>query len=131
MSIQVGDKCSVSINGLLTRHYGVCVGHDRWGRPTFVHNTYRRGRVTVADVDDFAQGKAIRVDQRAPPGKGHAVARRAYALVGRKYDFVWFNCEHTANLAVSGISFSNQVAIGVGALVLAIFGVGAAVATRR
>ncbi len=125
MKIRVGDKCSVSIHGLLSRHYGVCVGHDRRGKPLFVHNTAKRGRVTRADFAEFSGGRKIRVDERAPPGSGERVARRALALVGQEYDLLRFNCEHMANLAVHGESYSRQVGAVAAVAVVGIVGVAA------
>lgn len=128
MDIQVGDKCSVPI-GFITRHCGICVGYDDYGDPVFVHNTYRTGRVTYADLADFSSGRRVRIDQRAKPGHGRRVARRAESLLGRRYDFVRFNCEHTANYAANGSAYSDQiVAAGVVAGVTLVVGAGVAIA---
>ena len=119
MTVRLGDKCSVSINGLWARHFGICVGFDLVGDPVFVHNSYRSGRVTRASLREFSGGRPIRVDGRAPPGLGRRVARRAVSLLGQNYGLVSFNCEHAANLAFHGRSFSRQV-VTVGVLALGV-----------
>ena len=55
MDIQKGDKCWVYI-GAVTKHYGVCVGHDSHGQPRFIHNTARHGRVTYATLPTSPAG---------------------------------------------------------------------------
>lgn len=123
--IRIGDKCSVPIFGLLTRHYGVCVGHDARGMPRFVHNTRSLGYVTEASYEQFAEDLPVRIDQHAPPGFGGVIAARARALLGRSYNLVTFNCEHTANLAVNGRPVSHQVGVAwalVGVAVAALVG---------
>lgn len=133
--IRLGDKVSVSIHDLFTRHYGVCTGFDLYGEPVFIHNTWERGRVTRATLDEFSHGRRVRVDQRAQAGKAGLVVRRAESLLGQKYDFVRFNCEHAANYALTGRGHSNQILVGglllVGLLGLGLVGAGTAAYSAR
>jgi len=111
MSIQKGDKCWVYI-GAVTKHYGVCVGHDSHGQPRFIHNTARHGRVTHATLADFSGGKQVHVELRAVPGQADEVVRRAEQHLGTAYNLITFNCEHLANLATTGEATSWQVKAG-------------------
>lgn len=105
-----GDKCWVQGR---KRHYGVCVGHDWSGRPEFVHNT-PAGGVVYSNRQGFGGSRAIMVEQRAPAGRVDEVVARAWALVGKEYNLLFFNCEHVASLALTGKAESPQVQAGVG-----------------
>lgn len=108
--IRRGDKCWVQG---WKKHYGVCIGHDGLGRPEFVHNTIAGG-VVYSDRKGFAGHRSILVEQRAASGRADEVVARAWALVGKEYDLLFFNCEHVANLALNGRAESQQVQVGVG-----------------
>ena len=124
MNIKTGDMCSVSINGLLSRHYGICVGHDRRGQPVFIHNTYRRGFVERASIEEFSLGRTIRIDKRARRGTEWIVVERAESRLGDEYDFVNFNCEHLATYAATGEASSGQIAfLGFGAVAAIVVGI--------
>lgn len=124
MTYKIGDKCSVSINGIWSRHHGIVADFDRRGQPVFIHNTYQRGFVDWASFEDFAAGREVRIDKRARPGTEREVVRRARNKLGTKYDLATFNCEHFANYAATGTASSEQVQVlGIGAVVIAVFGV--------
>jgi len=108
MSIEKGDKCWVYI-GAVTKHYGVCIGHDAQGTPRFIHNTARHGKVTYATLAEFSGGKPVHVELRAMPGRADEVVRRAEQHLGTAYNLITFNCEHLANLATTGEATSWQV----------------------
>jgi hypothetical protein len=109
--IQQGDKCSVPGTVSLIKHYGICVGFAQDGQALFVHNVAEG--VVLATEQGFATGRPITIEQRAQPGQESIVARRALALLGRKYNLLGFNCEHAANLAANGVAESKQVQRGV------------------
>jgi hypothetical protein len=113
MQIKKGDK--VWVQGDWKRHYGVCVGHDLLGNLIFIHNS-PAGGVTCADRRGFAGRREIQVEQHAPLGHVEKVVGRAWALCGRDYNLLFFNCEHVANLAVSGQAESPQLQRGVALL---------------
>lgn len=121
MDFRIGDMCSVSINGVWSRHYGIVAGFDRRGWPYFIHNTYARGYVAEASFEEFTAGRAIRIDKRARSGTEHEVVRRARGMLHRKYDFVQFNCEHLATYAATGSPSSEQIQmLGIGAAVITV-----------
>lgn len=114
--IEVGDK--VWVQGFLTRHYAVCTGRDSRGEPIFVHNT-PAGGVERCSREVFAAGREIHVEQRVPVHRRVEIAARAESLIGKKYNLIFHNCEHVANLAVNGEAQSAQVQWALGLSVLA------------
>ena len=107
--ISQGDKCWVQSS---KKHYGVCTGVGPDGQLWFVHNT-RLGGVVHTTWKDFAGAWPVHVEQRAQLGQEAAVAERALSFVGQRYDLLFFNCEHVANLAANGKAESKQVQQGV------------------
>lgn len=120
--VWMGDKCWVQ--GKWKMHYGVCVGHDSRGEPLFVHNT-QAGGVVLSDRLGFAGRRTINIASRAGPGQALVVAERARSFVGKKYDLLFFNCEHVANLATTGRAESPQVQQGVGWSILGLLALAA------
>lgn len=108
MNIKIGDKCRV--DGW-KNHYSVCVGHDWYGQPVFVHNT-PAGGVERTDLAGFAAGRLIHIEQHAAPGDEDAVVARAISLIGQQYNLLLFNCEHVATYALTGRAESGQVQVG-------------------
>ncbi len=115
--IKKGDKCWVQGR---KKHYGVCVGHDIYRRPEFVHNTLAGG-VVYTDRQGFGGNRPITVEQHAPAGRADEVVARAWALVGKEYNLFLFNCEHVASLALTGKAESPQLQTGVGLSLLGLF----------
>jgi hypothetical protein len=113
-TLRKGDKCWVQLN---KKHYGVFTGYGADGQPWFVHNT--RGSGVVHETrKGFAGNHPIYIEQRAPLGQEESVVQRAFALVGRGYDMLAFNCEHVANYALNQKAESKQVQQGVVAAAL-------------
>lgn len=106
---RLGDKVKRKKLGSDFDHYGVISGV--WPLRV-VHNVKGRG-VREVPFEEFAAGKAVKIVGRAPEGYGKRVAERARSLIGRPYDFLFFNCEHMANLACRGTSTSGQIAGGM------------------
>lgn len=108
-TLQPGDKCWVQTP--TKKHYGIFIGFyqgDFW----FVHNTTKEG-VVVTRRKEFAGRREIWIEGRATPGTESLVVERALGYVGQKYDMLFFNCEHLANLASRGVRESHQLQRGV------------------
>lgn len=103
-----GAKCWVRGT---KKHYGICTGRGPDGELWFVHNT-SDGGVVHTTRKGFAGNRLIVVETHAAPGTDQVVVARALSLVGRRYDLLSFNCEHTANLAATGKAESQQVQDG-------------------
>jgi hypothetical protein len=90
-------------------HVGVYVGPS-WDGRDVVHND-KGGGVILSTLAEFAAGAAIELHKPANSGyhQRQAIAQRAKALIGRKFDLISFNCEHVASLAQSGQSESPQL----------------------
>ena len=110
-------------------HVGIYVGRRRFDGCDVVHND-KGNAVILSSQADFAQGSRIQIWKKAS-GNGlerEAIANRALALLGRRFDLITFNCEHAANLAQNGRAESPQL---VGAAFLALALVGLLALSRR
>jgi len=105
--VQTGDLIRVQRLGYV--HVGVYVGPS-WDRRDVVHND-KWGGVVLSTLAEFAGGAPIELHKSANCGyhERRAIAERAKALIGRKFDLLSFNCEHAASLALSGQSESPQL----------------------
>ncbi len=98
MSPTIGDKLAT---GLL--HQGIYVDGGQ-----VVHNA--KGRmVELVSLEEFAAGRGWWVVPYSHPHstrERRAIVARALSLVRTPYDMINFNCEHAANLAITGKAFS-------------------------
>lgn len=126
---QHGDKIRTRSQRLPGWHYGVFDAE----RAMVIHNTVPGGVQYVAFAD-FANGDVF-IEQRAPAGREDIVIWHARRLLGTQYDLLAFNCEHFANLVVTGKKESPQLQravawTGLLGLAAAVFEVGPFSATK-
>ena len=107
-ALEVGDIIRVDRVGY--KHVGVYVGPRGFTSDCVVHNS-KGGGVILSDFVTFSGGTPIFIHQKATGNyyQREIIARRALALLGKKYDLLTFNCEHAANLAQRGTAESPQV----------------------
>ncbi len=120
MNYRMGDKVWVWKSGV--RHYGVVVCVCAQHAAHVVHASKATGVVEDVPLAAFAGGQGVTIEQRAGVGREDTVVRRARGLIGRRYDLLNFNCEHTATFAMTGRATSAQLGaaaavVGVVALV--------------
>jgi hypothetical protein len=118
--LEVGDMIGVTRFGYT--HVGIFVGPRRFDGYDVVHND-KGNAVILSSQADFAQGSPIQIWKKASGNifEREAIANRALALLGRRFDLLMFNCEHAANLAQSGRAESPQL-VGAAFLGLALLG---------
>jgi len=109
VTLEVGDIIRIVRFGY--NHVGVFVGSQDFDGRCVVHNC-KGGGVVLSSLAEFADGTQVYMHQKASGNifDREAIARRAIALVGTKYDLLSFNCEHAASLAQRGKAESPQVA---------------------
>lgn len=89
-------------------HPGIVVGRDWAGRTCVAHSSRRIGHVAVETIAEFAQGRSIRVQWRAPANAGRAIAIRAAARIGERWSFKNANCEDFVTSVIEGRAHSPQ-----------------------
>lgn len=102
--------------GRILDHYIVYLGNE-----TFIGNLQRG--VKVLSNDDL---ELLLIDfepVRINPFVGSEIERRkaikrAYSLIGKRYNIATFNCEHYANLVQKGVSRSLQVRVAIVSIVI-------------
>lgn len=83
---QTGDVVSVRFAGVL-RHYGVLTS-----RGTVISNSVRHDGVTEQTLDDFADGRSLRLHRRPSDMSGYQVEARARRAIGARYELGRSNC---------------------------------------
>lgn len=86
------------------RHFGIATGYG-----TVIHSSRRLGGVTESDMDEFAQGKPVRVIRMACPVSGSELVARARAKKGQGYNLLFKNCEHFVTWVLDGRARSSQL----------------------
>ena len=81
-----GDIVSIRFAGVL-RHYGVVTA-----RGTVISNSSRHDGVTEQSLDDFADGRSVRLHRRPSDMDGHHVETRARRAIGARYELGGSNC---------------------------------------
>lgn len=117
-TLQVGDLIRVS--RFLHSHVGIYVGGQN-----VVHNDKGGGVVVLGTLAQFSGGRLIQLHKAATGNtfERQAIANRAFALLGRKFNLWTFNCEHAATWAQSGKAESPQLQ-GFAVFALLILGLG-------
>ena len=98
MELGIAPGECVAVDFGAYRHVGIvtdAIGAD--GLPRVISNSRRRGGAHEEDWRTFAQGEAVySVELRPPQLSGDRIlaAARALAAEGRRYNGIWFNCEH-------------------------------------
>jgi lecithin:retinol acyltransferase len=92
-------------------HHGIYAGNGRVIHYPGFKRLFCRGRVEEVSLDEFAQGRALRViGWQSPKFSGAERAERARSRLGEEsYRFWSNNCEHFAHWCVFGTSHSAQV----------------------
>ena len=105
-------------------HRGIYVG-DYFGYDQVLENSPGKGESLVS-FEEFAQGHPVKVERQVPFYPMINGVREALR-VGRAYDFLTNNCEHTVTRIADGVARSAQVGLCLGA---AFIGLLAFAATR-
>lgn len=107
---EIGDI--IQVNKFGYQHVGVFVGPRGADSRCVVHNCKGNG-VVLSHFQDFANGSPVFIHQKANGNyfQREEIARKALALLGKKYDLLTFNCEHAANLAQNGKAESPQIKV--------------------
>lgn len=124
MFYQAGDMISTPGRLGVVTHYGIYLGESngiRW----VIHNSKLERRVVIEPLYGFSEGRPIRVERRAIPGREESVIRAALAYLGTQYNLLQFNCEHFVTLAHEGNAKSPQLATTLFSLLVG--GIGLAV----
>jgi hypothetical protein len=106
---EIGDKLLVASPwGVL--HEGIYVGPQGYDGEDVVHND-KNGGVQLIHLETFAGGRPIEI---VPPKvtswhEREEIVSRALSSLGKPYRLLDFNCEHFANYAHIGRSFSPVV----------------------
>ena len=113
--LQNGDMVEVQGPWLFPRHVGIYAA----GRG-FVHNSKANKRVELTNLFGFSGGYPLRVLWRVAgtPFEQEQAVQRAFALMGRPYDLLNFNCEHAAYAAQTGTARSPQLGFAFAMLLL-------------
>lgn len=133
-----GDRLEVEqriANSTVTYlHHGIDVGDGTvvHARPHDFRNPFGGGRVVRTSLDEFAEGRSVRVRNEPPASfPAEEVADRALARVGREgYDPVVDNCEHFAAWCATGTRTSRQVDIVMGRVAAGVSRAAAAISAR-
>ena len=79
----------LSVSNGLYDHKGIPFPHGM-----VLHASKQKGRVVLEPLHIFAQGKKIRIKKTKTRLSEKEIFHRGYALMGKPYDPVFFNCEH-------------------------------------
>lgn len=92
-------------------HHGIYVGAGRVIHYAGFSRSLRRGPIVEVSLQEFTQGRDVRVRESvAPTFSGASCVERARLRLGEdRYRFLSNNCEHFAEWCVSGTSRSRQV----------------------
>jgi len=110
--ISPGDIVSIRFGGVL-RHYGVATT-----RGTVISNSRRHDGVTEQSLDDFADGRSIKVHRKSDAGHPIAAEARARRSLGASYRLVGANCGdfvghvHRRKPAVTQVGRASLMALG-------------------
>lgn len=122
-ALDVGD-CVIIRKSIadMVRHFGVCVGLDRYGNHLIAENHWRFG-VRIVTLDTFLDGEHPHAVEpfQGNYWKRQQVVARVNERVGRTYNVALYNCEHFANDVRYGRVESQQVRIAVGVLLAILF----------
>lgn len=114
----------------LSQHHSIYLGIDQYGQEWIAENHWRNGVRLVKADDYFKKGNRYTI----VPFEGSyperiAAVKRAFSVLGKRYDLIEYNCEHYASYVQTGTTESKQVnkmmegvkAVALAALVLGIF----------
>lgn len=112
----------------LVKHTGVLAGNNQCGQPMVIHNHPANGRASLVTLEEFAQGKQVRYDDRPCSFPQRIVWQRAIDAVNRRvpYQLLTSNCQHLTSGACHGQQQSEDLqqifkTLAVGATVLLCF----------
>lgn len=110
--------------GSLIKHFGVYF-ENFFGHKDVVVEAVKGEGVTVTPLEEFLEGRRIEnieVNERPFSESVADIKDRARSILGRAYDELSKNCEHTANFIQKGKHMSGQVRVGfVGVGLAALF----------
>ncbi len=89
-------------------HHGTYMGRNRAGVHLYAHNMKKRGEV-VTGRKGFAGRRTVHLVRRPPEHEVQGVLRRARQRLGKPYNAITHNCEHTASFAQHGRTESPQL----------------------
>lgn len=101
--------------GNLIKHFGVYFKNFR-GRKNVVVEAVKGEGVTITKLEKFLEGRNIEdieVKERPISKSLSDIKARAHSILGRAYDELLKNCEHTANFIQRGKHMSGQVRVGL------------------
>lgn len=109
MNLQTGDVIERP-GPWPTRHRGLVVGRDIFGRVWVIHNP-KGGCVRYDLLEAFADGHEVVVVSGPALNNSQRVTavKRAQSLLGRQYDLLNFNCDHLVTFALAGTASSPQL----------------------
>jgi hypothetical protein len=111
------------------KHPGIYLGVDANGIQYVLHNHYKQKRAFIDTLEGFSLGRKLRVYNTCtnPP---HEVIRIGLEQVlnGEKYKVMSYNCQTFTNQACHNVRKSESIedwklGLGIGALVLGVFGI--------
>jgi hypothetical protein len=109
MELQIGDKLKVEGFLGVIDHYGIYVGPRGPNGEDVVHND-KSGGVSLVHYSMFTSEPDCYFERVANNWyEREAIAQRALSLLGKEYNLFFFNCEHVANWAQTGMPFSAQL----------------------
>jgi hypothetical protein len=82
----------------LWNHKGIVSDRQIGGKPTVLANSMRSGGFIELTWDDFSGGQHVFLDGYPGQLPSWEVIHRARSLYDRKYDAIFWNCEHFVNV---------------------------------
>jgi Lecithin retinol acyltransferase len=124
LSLQHGDVIKVKAHSFqLIDHYALYAGVDPDGKHWFIGALRQTGVSWISEDDVLEWANSAYISEvRHFSGHHHQrndVVQRAVNQIGKPYDLFGRNCEHLANYAQHGVSYSKQVQIASTAGVVA------------
>lgn len=112
--IQIGDRLvRVGMVGFLTRHHAIYMGLRGEGH-VVAENQFGHG-VRYMNLESFlASGELIRIDYNYYSQSDQVqITNKVNQRLGKRYNFIFYNCEHFVNEVLIGIASSRQVQYAV------------------
>ncbi len=120
--VPVGTALSV-VDKWGVRHTALLSQYDVWGRAWVIDNSLTHD-VKERLFTEFTNGLDWSIVNYKPAFSQADILQRAYNMIGRRYNPLFFNCQHFTSLCVTGKAKSEQLR---GALTVAGLLLGAAV----
>lgn len=120
-TLQSADRIVIPKSSLnLIQHHVIYLGKDKNGNRVYIENAIGKGVQIVSEAYVFRHGYEItRVDRfLGNQQQRNCAIQYAMLLIGKDYNLFDFNCEHYANTIQHGESYSSQVGVGLGFVLL-------------